>query len=70
MNNFWDYGYSAYVIFTPSTDNPDGQIVEFPEQLVNGETAVGTGTYDQCLGVFKIQTNYEGSDFRYEFKKQ
>ena len=70
FGNFWDYGLPAYVVFTPTSDDPDGQIVEFPEQEVDGETLTGTGTYDQCLGVFKIQTNYAGSDWRYEFKKQ
>src|SRR5688572_5303447 len=70
FTNFWDYGLPAYVVFTPTADDPDGQIVDFPEQIVDGETLTGTGTYDQCLGTFKIQTNYAGSDWRYEFKKQ
>ena len=70
FTNFWDYGLPAYVVFTPTADDPDGQIVEFPEQIVDGETLTGTGTYDQCLGSFKIQTNYAGSDWRYDFKKQ
>lgn len=70
MTNFWDYGFPAYVVFTPTLDDPDGQIVEFPEQQVDGKPMSGTGTYDQCLGVFKIQTSYDGSDWRYEFKKQ
>jgi len=70
FTNFWDYGLPAYVVFTPTADDPDGQIVEFPEQVVDGETLTGTGTYDQCLGTFKIQTTYAGSEWRYEFKKQ
>jgi hypothetical protein len=70
FTNFWDYGLPAYVVFTPTSDDPDGQIVEFPEQTVDGETLTGTGTYDMCLQTFKIQTSYAGSDWRYEFKKQ
>lgn len=70
--NFWDSGAAlvAYVVFTPTADDPAGQIVVFPEQTVDGETLTGEGTYDQCLGVFKIQTKYAGYEWRYDFKKQ
>lgn len=70
FNNFWDYGLSAYVVFSPTADDPDAQIVEFPDQIVDGVELSGTGTYDQCLGIFKIQTVYGGDEWRYEFKKQ
>jgi hypothetical protein len=70
FTNFWDYGLPAYVVFTPTADDPDGQIVEFPDQVVDGVDLSGTGTYDQCLGTFKIQTKYGSDEWRYEFKKQ
>ena len=70
FNNFWDYGLSAYAVFRPTADDPDAQIVTFPEQMVDGVKLTGTGTYDQCLGVFKIQTLYGTDEWRYEFKKQ
>jgi len=70
--NFWDSGAAlvATVIFTPTADDPAGQIVEFPDQTVGGVALSGSGTYDQCLGVFKIQTTYGDDEWRYEFKKQ
>lgn len=70
FTNFWDYGLTAYVEFTAATDNPDDQIVVFPDQDVDGIPLTGSGTYDQCLQIFKIQTSYDGSDWRYEFAKQ
>jgi hypothetical protein len=70
LDNFWDYGLSAYVIFNPSTTGFAEATVEFPEQTVDGETLTGTGTYDQCKGIFKIQTEYAGYTWRYEFVKQ
>lgn len=70
FNNFWDYGLSAYAVFSPTADDPDAQIVTFPEQMVDGVKLTGEGTYDQCLGVFKIQTLYGTDEWRYEFKKQ
>ena len=70
FDNFWDYGLSASVVFSPTADDPDAQFVTFPEQTVDGVKLTGTGTYDQCLGVFKIQTVYGSDEWRYEFKKQ
>lgn len=70
FNNFWDYGFPAYVVFTPTADDPAGQIVEFPDQVVDGVPLSGEGTYDMCLQTFKINADYGGDEFRYEFKKQ
>jgi hypothetical protein len=70
-NNFWDSGITAYIVFSPSIDDPDQQEVTFPEQDDgDGNIITGTGRYDQCTGVVKIQTNYLGYDWRYEFTKQ
>ncbi|MFN9862831.1 MAG: hypothetical protein ACK55U_05405 [Bacteroidota bacterium] len=84
FNNFWGYGYTAYMIFTPST-NPSTQRVNFPEQVVGNNPNTGskinagsTGTYDQCLGTITINLNYTetgGADagtynFRYVFQKK
>ena len=68
LDNFWDYGFVAYIDVTPST-NPEDQIVIFPEQTVEGATLTGSGTYDQCTGTFKIQTVYDVYEWRYEFTK-
>ena len=72
FSDFWDSGAGAVatVVFTPTFDDPDGQIVVFPDQTVDGAPMSGEGTYDMCLGSFKIQTSYKGYDFRYEFKPQ
>jgi hypothetical protein len=69
MDNFWDYGLDAYIVFTPAVDNPDDQIVVFPEQMVDGVKLTGTGTYDQCKQEFKIQVLYGTDEWRYEFKR-
>lgn len=71
MTNFWDSGIAAYVVFTPST-NPSTQVVKFPDQTDGGGKSIKstTGTYDECTKTFKIQTQYDGSDWRYEFKKK
>lgn len=71
MTNFWDSGISAYVVFKDSENDPDKQIVEFPEQDDgDGGTIEGTGTYDECKKTFKIQTKYAGYEWRYEFVLQ
>lgn len=69
MTNFWDSGIAAYVVFTPST-NPSTQKVLFPDQSDGGSKTIKstTGSYDECTKTFKIQTQYDGSDWRYEFK--
>jgi hypothetical protein len=70
LNNFWDEGSPAYIVFTPST-SPTTQIVKFPDQTSDrGAIKSTTGTYDQCTNTLKIQTQYAGSDWRYEFVKQ
>lgn len=74
-DNFWDSGYGAYIVFTPST-LPTNQIVEFPAQTAagGGTIARSVGAYDECTKSFKVNVNYtEGGTtytFRYEFKKQ
>lgn len=71
MTNFWDSGITAYIEFTPST-NPNDQIVLFPDQSDGGSKTIKStkGTYDECTKIFKIQTQYDGSDWRYEFKRK
>lgn len=72
--NFWDSGYGAYIVFTPST-LPTNQAVEFPAQTAvgGGTIARSVGAYDECTKTFKINVSYtEGGAtyaFRYEFKK-
>ncbi len=74
--NFWDSGYSAYMIFSPSV-NPSTQLVTMPAQAVGGGgniLAGSTGTYDQCTQVLNIFLSYkEGAatyDWRYNMKHQ
>jgi hypothetical protein len=74
--NFWDSGYSAYIIFTPST-NPSTQKVSFPAQTVGGGGEIlsgSAGTYDACTGAVSISLQYkEGSStypFRYSLLKK
>jgi hypothetical protein len=75
MDNFWDIGATAYVVFEASQD-PDTQVVTLPEQQVDDgnpatdDTASGVGTYDQCTKTLKIATKYQGSEWRYEFVKK
>ncbi|MBI3220281.1 MAG: hypothetical protein HYZ44_12280 [Bacteroidetes bacterium] len=75
-SNFWDSGYSAYMVFSPSS-NPSTQTVTFPAQAVGGGgniLAGSTGTYDQCTGIVNINLSYkEGSatyDWRYNLVRQ
>lgn len=68
-DNFWGSNMDAYLEFTPST-NPKNQIVLFPTQdNGDGEIKSTKGSYDECLKTFKIQTQYDGEDWRYEFKR-
>lgn len=69
FDNFWDSGIDAYIVFTPST-NPNDAIVLFPSQDDgDGKTISSTsGSYNECTRTFKIQTQYAGYDWRYEFK--
>lgn len=73
--NFWDSGYTAYMVFSPSV-NPSTQTVTFPAQTVGGGGTIdpgSTGTYDQCTGILNINLVYkEGAasyPFRYNMKK-
>jgi len=73
--NFWDSGYTAYMVFSPST-NPSTQTVTFPAQTVGGGGTIdpgSTGTYDQCTGILNVNLVYkEGAasyPFRYNMKK-
>lgn len=56
MNNFYDIGRTAFIVFTPST-NPGNQTVRFPAQPIGTTREIlagSTGTYDQCLGIINI----------------
>jgi hypothetical protein len=76
--NFWDSGYTAYMVFAAST-NPATQTVTFPAQTVGNSgggtiLAGSTGTYDQCTGIVNIKLSYkEGTatyDWRYNLVRQ
>lgn len=56
MDNFYDIGRTAFIIFVPST-NPSDQKVSFPAQPIGTTREIlagSTGTYDQCLGIINI----------------
>ena len=68
--NFWDSGYTAYMIFSPST-NPGTQKVNFPAQTVGGGgtiSAGSTGTYNQCTGEVSIKLIYTEGGVAYPFR--
>jgi hypothetical protein len=76
-SNFWDFGLTAYMEFTVSS-NPSTQTVIFPVQNVGGGGSIepgSKGTYDQCTGVINVNLIYKEpsgalNSFRYNLVKQ
>jgi hypothetical protein len=66
LNNFYDSGLSAYIVFVP-----EAHTVSFP----NGQTPGGkpitasTGVFDACAGTFDIHLTYDGATWDYHFTK-
>ncbi|MEJ0029460.1 MAG: hypothetical protein WDO15_03435 [Bacteroidota bacterium] len=73
MDNWWADGVDVTIMFTPSTGTAD-QTISIPTQTTseNG-VASGTGTYDQCRGVFTLAAKYviggKTYTWSYEFAK-
>ncbi|MBS1555374.1 MAG: hypothetical protein JSU09_10640 [Bacteroidetes bacterium] len=68
--NFWDSGYTAYIVFSPST-NPGTQTVNFPAQTVGGGGSIlagSKGTYNQCTGEVSISLTYQEGTAQYPFR--
>lgn len=81
ITNFYDCADNTYYLQFQSSTNPATQVVTFPSQTTVNGTLSGTGTYNQCLGTFSIQTTYVSSAascngsvvtdvFRYDFAKK
>jgi hypothetical protein len=78
MTNFWDCGAAGTAIlqFSNST-GPYDQPVKFPVQTIASAGGCGTadvkagstGQYDQCTDRLKVNIDWNGSQWRYEFTK-
>jgi hypothetical protein len=77
MDNFFGDGPGVYatIVFSPST-NPDEQIVKYLNdpgltyQLTSeGGKLSGSGTYNQCLDEFSLNTTYDATKWIYNFHR-